>query len=202
MPTATTTMFARGVLTLAIASAAFAAPAAPAPGASPATQQQPPTELRRTALVVSDMDASLAFYRDALGLVVMDDRSRRSPSDTASDAEATSITRLILFRSKDDHVGQLELIHIAKPARPAPAPGGKRQLGGFAIMFGAKDLKATFEKARAVPGVQVAEAPRLKTYPSYGGQGTTTDWFCSMFDPDGNFVEINQPTVERAPPAN
>ncbi len=47
-----------------------------------------PIDLRRTTLIVRDIDTSLRFYRDVLGLKVAYDQVIRTPRDAASDAVA------------------------------------------------------------------------------------------------------------------
>jgi catechol 2,3-dioxygenase-like lactoylglutathione lyase family enzyme len=186
------------LLALSIVGASLAAPtawAAPIPASAPQT----PTVMRRTALIVRDVDASLQFYRDALGLIVVDDRTHRNPEDAKTDADLKSMTRIILLRANDDWVGQLELVYYGKPVH-APLPpvtDNQRHPGGFVMLFSTKDLASTFKKAKAVPGARVAEEPHPVTYKSYDGPGMTTDMFGYIYDPDGNYVEINQPSVAR-----
>ena len=69
-----------------------------------------PIDLRRTTLVVRDIDDSLAFYRDALGLEVIYDNVIRTPRDAASDAEAERASRLVFLRANDDFVGIVGLL--------------------------------------------------------------------------------------------
>jgi catechol 2,3-dioxygenase-like lactoylglutathione lyase family enzyme len=166
----------------------------------PASAVQSPTVLRRTALIVRDIEASLPLYRDALGLIVVDDRTRRSPDSAKTNAAATAVTRIVLLRSNDDYAGQFELIQLIKTAQPRAVPpvSDHPTLGNFAILFTTQNLPATFAKVKAIAGVHVAEAPHLKTYPAYGRPGNTTDLFSSVFDPDGNFIEINEATKEPA----
>ena len=58
------------ILTLALAgTAALTARAEPVPDA-----EQIPVDVRRTTLIVRDVDRSLAFYRDALGLKLVYDQ--------------------------------------------------------------------------------------------------------------------------------
>ncbi len=170
----------------------------PAPAAPVSRQDaQPGTVFRRTALVVRDMTPSLAFYRDALGLVVTDDRTKRTPVDAATDAEAASVLRMVLLRSTDDYVGELELIQFVKPAR-APLPElaeHQRSPGSFVLMFATRNMTDSVRKAVAVPGVRVDEAPHKYTYPAYKGGGTTTDIVGILRDPDANFIELIEPSA-------
>ncbi|MEJ2534574.1 MAG: VOC family protein [Gammaproteobacteria bacterium] len=60
-----------------------AAQAAPVP-----EEQRVPLDLRRATIVVDDMERSLAFYRDALGMVVTYDNWVLTPREAPSPEEA------------------------------------------------------------------------------------------------------------------
>jgi predicted enzyme related to lactoylglutathione lyase len=81
-----------------------------------------PVDVRRTTLVVRDVERALAFYRDALGLkLVYDQEIVRPPRpDDASGAERRM--RLALLRANDDFVGVIGLLEYTSPRRPEP-PG-------------------------------------------------------------------------------
>jgi catechol 2,3-dioxygenase-like lactoylglutathione lyase family enzyme len=173
-------------------------PAGAAPmGAGPRAVAQ----LRRTALVVHDIDAALALYRDALGMQVVSDHTNRSPADAKTDAEAKSVLRLVLLRGNDDYLGQLELLYYAKPQRnPRPArTNGQRAPGDVVMLFATADVAAVFAKARAVPGVRTDGEPRSVPVHAPDGKAMTTQLYGYLYDPDGNYVEISQSTDPHAP---
>ena len=163
-------------------------------GAAPVTDtDRVPIDLRRTTLVVHDMDASLAFYRDALGLEVIYDNLIRTPRDAPTDDDAQSALRLVFLRANDDYVGIVGLLQFRKPARTAPEQTVVPfSTGSTVLLFNAEDLASTFEKARAVPGVTVLNAPRVTEYPAYDGEGTISVNVSVLIDPDGFVVELNQ----------
>lgn len=88
------------ILALSLIFIGTMAQAAPVP-----EDQRMDLDLRRTTLVVHDMDASLAFYRDALGMVVTYDNMLRTPQDAKTNEEADSATHLVFLRANDDFVG-------------------------------------------------------------------------------------------------
>jgi catechol 2,3-dioxygenase-like lactoylglutathione lyase family enzyme len=158
-----------------------------------ADEDRVPIDLRRTTLVVEDIENSLAFYRDALGLEVIYDNLIRTPRDAGTDEEADRSLRLVFLRSNDDYVGIIGLLQYRKPARPAPdqAPS-PFSTGSIVLLFNATDLDSTFAKARTVPGVTILNEPRLTQYPSYDGEGTISVNVSVLTDPDGFVVELNQ----------
>lgn len=149
-------------------------------------------DLRRTTLVVHDMEASLAFYRDALGMVVTYDNMLRSPENAATNAEAESATHLVFLRANDDFVGILGLMQSEKPLRPAydamPEPF---RPGSIVLLFNTDGLDEKFEKAKAAPKVKVIRPPTHRTYPSYDGKTRIPVLSSILVDPDGHVVELN-----------
>lgn len=176
-------------LTLILA-LAIARPAAAAPVAEDARVD---IDLRRTTLVVRDIDASLAFYRDALGMEVIYDKPIRTPREAATDEEAEIARRLVFLRANDDYVGILGLLQYVKPARP-PASQGLEPFtpGSMVLLFNTTDLESRFEAARKVLGARVLSEPREISYPSYDGTGTIPVLVSILTDPDGFVVELNQ----------
>jgi catechol 2,3-dioxygenase-like lactoylglutathione lyase family enzyme len=151
------------------ATALSPAVAAPVPEA-----ERIPVDLRRTTLVVRDIDRSLPLYRDALGLKVIYDQV------------IGGTTRLVLLRANDDFVGVLGLMQRLNLTDPVPAPEFRK-----AQVFNLQDLETRFERISAAPDVRVAEAPRRIEYPGPGGSVIPV-LFSAVWDADGNFIELNR----------
>jgi catechol 2,3-dioxygenase-like lactoylglutathione lyase family enzyme len=149
-------------------------------------------DLRRTTLVVQDMEASLKFYRDALGLKVTYDNVIRTPRSAKDDASAERSLRLVFLRANDDYIGQIGLMQYTKPVRtPRPARTGDLSPGDIVLVFNTKGLQAKFDKAKAL-GVKVDDAPHPTSYPSYDGKGVINVMFSAFYDPDGHYIELNE----------
>jgi len=168
-------------------------------GAEPvAVEDRVPLDLRRTTLIVRDMENSLRFYRDALGLKVAYDQVIRTPREASSDAEAQRSLRLVLLQANDDFIGMIGLIQYYKPLKQPPAvPAEPFSIGSMVFVFNAKDVKARFARARQVPGVRIVEEPAPTTYPGYGGKGVIPVIVSTLTDPDGYAVELNELLVEK-----
>ena len=152
-----------------------------------------PIDLRRTTLIVRDIDRSLAFYRDALGMQVIYDNAIRTPRDAASDEEAMRASRLVFLRANDTYVGIIGLLQYTKPVKPALSQGDEPfSTGSIVLLFNSHDLESTFAKARAVPGVRALYEPTETAYPSYDGKGTIPVMVSVLTDPDGFVIELNQ----------
>lgn len=155
-------------------------------------EQRTPIDLRRTTLVVADIDRSLAFYRDALGMVVTYDNMIITPRDAAPE-DADYVRRLVFLRANDDYIGVIGLLQYIKPKKARVELAGTAfQEGTTVLVFNTSELEASFEKARQVPGVVVLDEPELVTYPSYGGDGTISVLVSALQDPDGFTIELNQ----------
>lgn len=162
--------------------------AAPVPDA-----ERVPIDLRRTTLIVQDMEQSLRFYRDALGLKVAYDQIIRTPRDAPSDEAAERSLRLVLLQANDDFVGMIGLIQYFKPLKAArAAPIEPFSIGSMVFVFNVQDAAARFAEARKLDGVKVIEEPAPTTYPGYGGKGTIPVLVSILTDPDGYVVELNE----------
>ena len=154
-------------------------------------------DLRRTTLVVRDIDRSLSFYRDALGLEVIYDNIIRTPRDSESDAEADRSLRLVFLRANDDFVGIIGLMEYRKPRKTPMHQGAEPfSIGSTVFVFNAEDAKAVFNKAKDIKGVRVLSEPRETQYPSYDGKGKIPVLVSVITDPDGFVVELNQLLAE------
>jgi catechol 2,3-dioxygenase-like lactoylglutathione lyase family enzyme len=184
----------RKLLCCAILLAAVAAvDAAPVPDAD-----RVPIDLRRTTLIVRDMENSLRFYRDALGLKVVYDNIIRTPRTAASDDAAQRSLRLVFVQANDDFIGIIGLIEYRKPVKQAPAPVPDAfSIGTNVLLFNATDLDRTFARARAVPGVSIVEEPVETTYPGYDGKPPIPVRVSTLRDPDGFTIELNQLLVDK-----
>lgn len=151
-----------------------------------------PVDIRRTTLLVRDIDQSLPFYRDALGLTQIYDELIGAGVD-ADGKPTPPTTRLVLLRANDDYIGVLGLMQRLNLEEPPPPPVfQKAQPGGFILVINVTDLESRFPKIKATPGVRVATEPTLIEYPAPGGKGRIPVQFSAVWDPDGNFIELNR----------
>jgi catechol 2,3-dioxygenase-like lactoylglutathione lyase family enzyme len=166
---------------------------APLLWASPVPDEERiPVDVRRTTLVVKEIERSLPFWRDALGLTVVYDQMIERPLDAEKPDGAKRSLRLVLLRANDTFIGAVGLLEYVSPRRPERAPGEDRPIvGDFIMVVNAADLDARWERVRSVPGVQVLSEPSLVEYPAPAG-GVIPVMVSMVRDPDGYFVELNQ----------
>ncbi|RMF07467.1 MAG: VOC family protein [Alphaproteobacteria bacterium] len=156
------------------------------------TDQGNPLDLRRTTLIVRDIERSLAFYRDALGMTVEYDQELSSPRLQRAGSDGVNRSRLVLLKANNDYIGMLGLwqfLDQTEHDRAAPAPADFTP-GDIVLLFNARNLEEIFPKAAAVEGVKVVSTPTLRRYPSAAGD---IEVMVSMLiDPDGHTVELNK----------
>jgi catechol 2,3-dioxygenase-like lactoylglutathione lyase family enzyme len=152
-----------------------------------------PVDVRRTTLIVRDVDRSLAFYRDALGLKLVYDQMIVRPGRAEDPPGTERKMRLALLRANDSFVGVVGLLEYTSPRLPDPPLVQARPgIGEVILVINAQDLDQRFERVRATPGVHVASEPQLTQYPSPDGKGTIPVRVSAVWDPDGYFIELNQ----------
>ena len=128
--------------------------------------------LQYTNITVNDVDESIAFYRDALGLEVRNDVASGGFRWVTLGSESQPELGIVLFephagRSQADGDTLQELVT-------------KGALGP--IVFGSDDVDAAFETARAT-GAEVLQEPIDQPW---GPRD------CAFRDPSGNMVRISQ----------
>jgi catechol 2,3-dioxygenase-like lactoylglutathione lyase family enzyme len=163
----------------------------PAPAKPVPELERTPVDLRRTTLLVRDIDKSLPLYRDALGFKVIYDELIGGGTDANGKITPPTI-RLVLLRANDDFIGVLGLMQRLNLETPPPPPVFERaKVGGVILVINSTDLDTRFAKIKATPNVKVATEPAPVEYPAPGG-GKIPVLFSAVWDADGYFIEINK----------
>lgn len=168
---------------------------------APASAQINPTEitdplvLRRTTLIVRDIENSLRLYRDAIGMEVIYDNIIRRPH--RSEPRQQEI-RLVFLKATDDFIGVLGLVDYEYNNPDAAVKSKPVRHEGFTpqnsvLLFNTTEQAARFEAIKNTPGVVVLNAPEYTEYPSYDGTSVIRIMVSRFYDPDGFLVEFNQP---------
>jgi catechol 2,3-dioxygenase-like lactoylglutathione lyase family enzyme len=134
---------------------------------------------------VADMDRSLVFWRDTLGLEVLNDWV--SEADYLAEITGHPRVRLRLaFLRLPGTEAKLELIQYLDPAG-APRDLPTNVPGAAHLCFDVPDVRATYDDLRA-RGVAFRSAPVEIT--SAANRGA---WGVYLSDPDGITLELRQP---------
>ena len=179
------------LLLTAAPAAAQSATGKAAPGVT-APAQHVPTDVRRLTILVRDMEASLKFYRDVLGLKVNYDQ-RLTVSGVALPAGVPgNKVRLVLLNGNDPFIGWIGLMQYFDPPLEAPTYPKRLIAGGHVLVLNTDDAAKRCAMAKTVPGVTMTAEVREQIYPGRNGGPDIHVMGCNVFDPDGTMVEMNQ----------
>ena len=151
-----------------------------------------PGAIHHSVVVVGDLEASLRFYRDGLGLEVLQDRHVEGDWPGLFGAPARSVRAVFLGDPgvPDDHACVLELnvFDGDVPAGPPPSPP---RMGFFLLSFFV-DVEATLSRLSASG---LGGPPRRVTQPTPNGPVT----IATVRDPDGLLVLLTPGSITRRP---
>ncbi len=146
--------------------------------------------LKHIGISVKNLEVSIPFYRDVLGLKQLSEPP--GPGDKDPLAEKTvrvkdAISQVVLFELPDGTI--LELLEYSYPPSPIDEPMPQNAVGASHVAFDVEDIFEVVKELTA-KGVTFWHEPRLIK----GGPMANT-WWCYFNDPDGIALEIME-TVE------
>ncbi|HJO83718.1 MAG: VOC family protein [SAR202 cluster bacterium] len=138
------------------------------------------TGMNHTGFVVGDIDRSVDFYTNTVGLKLIVRRERDGgPISELLAYENTHIKAAILsIDGEDGHV--LELIEYVNPSSASRPTTERAVLGASHIAFNVTDIEGTFDRLIAAGAIKLARPVEM-------GPDRVA---CYLQDPDGNWVEL------------
>ena len=130
---------------------------------------------------VSDIDQSLQFYHEALGLEIISIREVSGERISAGVQVSEAQIKIALLEAGN---ARLELLQYLHPVG-VPFDRQNNDVGATHIALNVADLQATYDQLQAL-GVPCNTQPFPSSYPEGWG------WFYAR-DPDGITVEFNGP---------
>ena len=143
--------------------------------------------VRRTTIVVSDLERSFSFYQDLLGLQVFYDQEIQAEAPAKLMGVPDCRVRLVSLQSGDSVDGMVGLLSFLSPQiKPRQDIQKSVSEPDAALLFMADDIdiQATYERMKA-DGVKIVCAPLEYTVP---GRGSLSGFTCK--DPDGLLVAL------------
>jgi catechol 2,3-dioxygenase-like lactoylglutathione lyase family enzyme len=151
--------------------------------------------IKRVTLWVRDIDAALRVYRDALGLVVIEDKSLAGPSIARMVGLEQASLRIVHLAAPGVDHGWIGLYAISdtQPAALAalPRPDGFPRYGQATIVLTVDDMPAIVARLRGTAGVQFVTEP-TEYHKATPGDVTPPGLYREVifFDPDGIPVSL------------
>ena len=168
------------------------APVISSPGVERSAERLP-TDIRRTTLIVRDMENSLRLYRDVLGMKINYDTVVTMSGVALPAGPPGAKARLVLLNGNDPFIGWIGLMEWIDPKLPDPGPYPTRMgIGSHVIITQTDDVDRRCGEAAKVPGVTMTAPPRDQSYPGRNGAPPIKVRGCNFFDPDGTLIEMNQ----------
>jgi catechol 2,3-dioxygenase-like lactoylglutathione lyase family enzyme len=155
--------------------------------------------LSRASIFVRDLEASLALYRDILGLRVRVDRALDGERFDQIMGTRGVKARVRILQSGDTvygNVGLFELAGESRPASSAPAQDRFAHTGDFAVVFLTNDIAGI--TARVTAAGYTIIAPPMVLFPDANQPDAKQkeQSLEMMFrDPDGVLVNLIQPAT-------
>jgi catechol 2,3-dioxygenase-like lactoylglutathione lyase family enzyme len=136
--------------------------------------------VRHIGIVVRDLDRSLAFYRDLLGLALVRQMDETGPFIDAILGMNAAKVRTVKLAAPGDGV-QIELLAFTEPAPQIGGAPSLTRVGPTHVAFTVEDLDGLHQRMAAA-GTQFTTKPQT----SPDGRAKVT--FCR--DPDGTALEL------------
>jgi pimeloyl-ACP methyl ester carboxylesterase/catechol 2,3-dioxygenase-like lactoylglutathione lyase family enzyme len=155
--------------------------------------------VRRTTLIVRDIDASIRFYRDVLGFELwLENRGTVSSSSLPTTAPLGAPSRFAIMKGRHPWVGMVGLLQYGEPQPPPVLP---RTLvpGDAVLMLETQELETIWARMQRA-GTVIHKPPVTNEVQGAGGARWRAT-FLFAYDPDGHVLEINQrePLIDAAP---
>ena len=192
----------RMAVSLAVLATVFVtlSPVAPVIGSAWAQE----TAVRRTTLLVEDIDRSIDFYQ-RLGLRPWFERSSLDTDEGgvigATQLPLTAdpkIGRIVIMKGSDDRIGMIGLLGYERPPL-ANARGNLVGLGvgDVIIMVETDDINFVYNRLQET-GARFYSPPERFEIANPDGSIRDTGYRMFVYDPDGHLIEVSEPS-ERDP---
>src|SRR4051794_21772664 len=141
--------------------------------------------LHHVTLFVTDIDRSLAFYGDGLGMGTLVDREFDGDWPTLFGVTSSRLRAVILADADNPNIGQVELLTFPEPVEAGP--------GAMPAVTGTVLLSFQGDLAAVLPALEAAGGTDVRRTTLRNGHAVAT-----LRDPDGILVEL----LDMTPPAS
>jgi catechol 2,3-dioxygenase-like lactoylglutathione lyase family enzyme len=145
--------------------------------------------IKRTTLIVRDVERSMIFYRDGLGLSIWYDDTIELSGVGLAAGQRGDKTRLIIMRARDPLIGMVGLLQFTEPTLAAPKRREHLGIGDIVFVMQGPDIVGVHERVPRLGGRIHAAPHRFEVRGADGSQLAMTS--LSFWDPDDYFIEYN-----------
>lgn len=148
------------------------------------------SRVHHIGLTVSDIERSVAFYRDMLGLTVIARRETNADYVGKQTGYEGVTLKVASLRVRPDSEQSIEMVQYVTHGAAAIEPATNRP-GSTHLCFEVNDLRGAYEDLRR-RGVQFKTEPvEITSGPNQGG------WGVYFYDPDRYVIELHEPPRRR-----
>lgn len=147
-------------------------------------------QVKRTTLKVRDLDKSIPFYKDVLGMTKYYDDKITLSGDLLPGGQKGDVTRLVIMKGDDPIIGMIGLLQWIDPIPDAPEIDYTFDFGKPVFVAQVADVKQTYKSAKKFGSKMMAPLSESE-YPGASGNIVRVR-SVGVFDPDGHFFECNQ----------
>lgn len=155
--------------------------------------------VRRSTMLVRDMDRSLAFYQSVFGLTPYADLEvdlNRVPFFPVGPEARSGSSRFKILKGENPMVGMIGLMEITNPPLPEPDHDVRRLgIGSTALVFSVSDAEAAAAAVEAHGGTILMPVTTARNLGDEKGDFVPAKLFMAQ-DPDGYFLEVFEPLTQ------
>ena len=134
--------------------------------------------MHHSGFVVADLEKATSFYRDVVGLKVLDNRERTGAAISQVVGYEECHIRAVDVGTGDGH--KLQLIEYVNPPARERQSDERSIIGSSHLCLHVDDIDATFNRL-------VENGAKKMNPPAELAPGR---WACYLQDPDGNWIEL------------
>ena len=149
------------------------------------------TTVKRTTLIVRDIEVSSKWYEEVLGMSLYYDDTITLGGKGMAAGKKGDVTHLKIYKCSDPVIGMIGLLQWIDPELPAPEEiPTKVDYGNPTFVVDTNNVDEVYKKALTL-GTHIHSEPH--EWSVRGADGNMINFITmSVFDPDGYFYEINQ----------
>lgn len=146
--------------------------------------------IKRTTVRVRDMDRSIAFYEDVMGMSQYYNSEITLDRHFLPGEKPGDRVHLVIMKGQDPNIGMIGLLKWLEPEQTPPPVTYDFPFGAPVFVVAVENVNALAAKAEKL-GCVIRAPVSETTYPGADGTPVRVRGV-GLFDPDGHFFECNQ----------